>query len=81
MRVWISVLANCFRKRMRKRAEEKRRSTTKAKLDSGTSETTETSETSGKSIVYLVECSLIAVEQLPSNDVGIYFCHRHSTNS
>lgn len=63
---------------MRKRAEEKRRSTTEAKLDSGTSETT---ETSGKSIVYLVECSLIAVEQLPSNDVGIYFCHRHSTNS
>lgn len=63
---------------MRKRAEEKRRSTTEAKLDSGTSETT---ETSGKSIVYLVECSLIAVEQLPSNDVGIYFCHRHSTSS
>lgn len=63
---------------MRKRAEEKRRSTTEAQLDSGTSETT---ETSGKSIVYLVECSLIAVEQLPSNDVGIYFCHRHSTNS
>lgn len=63
---------------MRKRAEEKRSSTTEAKLDIGTSETT---ETSGKSIVYLVECSLIAVEQLPSNDVGIYFCHRHSTNS
>lgn len=52
---------------MRKRAAEMRTSKTDGKLDSGNS------GTSGKSIVYLVECSLIAVEQLPSYDVGIYF--------